>query len=75
MDKAAVVEKFQLMECRGDLVTAILSGTYTEREMLAVFLESRRLGSIEPYDRQWCIDKGILPTKVLPGTRDKEKPT
>lgn len=73
--KEAINEKLRLMECRGEMVTTILNGTRLEREMVAVFLESRRLGRIESFDRQWCIDKGILPTKVLPGMRDKDKPT
>lgn len=71
--KAVIVEKLLLMECRGEMTTTILNGTYAEREMVAVFLESRRLGAVPPYDKKWCVRKGVYPTNVLPGKSIEER--
>lgn len=69
-----IVERFRVMECRGDLVKQIIWGTRQERGLVGVFYEARRMGSVPPYSRQWCIERGIYPSEVL-GDKPKESPS
>lgn len=50
-------------ECSGLINEVLAKGTVEERESYVAFLELRRRGVIEPFDRQWCFDRGIPPVQ------------
>lgn len=67
-EKAASVDFWLELECRGAFPQLILKGAMEQREQLAAFLELRRRGEVPTFDVQWCTDHGIYPFR-----HDKEK--
>lgn len=59
-DKVARLEVIRLAECAGVL----------DKKTTAYLKEARLRGIVEPFNIQWCVDRGVLP---LPPKEQEER--